>query len=363
MNLYYHFHSPWFLALVILLPVMIWFYFRQSKKKKITVKFPGVRIVKRTGSRLTLKFRHLPFVLRILAIAALIVALARPQHGENLEEMTTEGVDIMLLLDLSGSMDLLDMITGKEQSRLGRMNAERMYRSGEYRQYSRLGFAKEVITDFISKRTSDRIGLTVFASRAYTQCPLTLDYGILTELLQEVDGGTMDNRGTAIGDALMVASRRLIESPAKSRVIVLLTDGANTAGDVHPLKAAEVAKATDIKIYTVAVGKSRGTFLHFAQNPFTGEIVWQESPIPEEGGVDEKMLTTIAKTTGGEYYRARNRDELAKIYSTIDELEKTEIQSFSYTRYSEEFFSWLLAGVILLLLDLILSNTRFVRIP
>jgi Ca-activated chloride channel homolog len=362
-NTFFQFHSPHFLLLFLGIPLYIWLYWRGLKKHKTTVLFPALKTVKKVQKSWKTKLRHIPFVLRILAISFIIIALARPQSGENLEEVNTEGIDIMLVLDLSGSMDLMDMLTRDEMAKLGRMNASQLYRSGEYKKYTRLGYSKDVISQFIQKRKSDRIGLTVFASRAYTQCPLTLDYGILLDLLHNVDETSLDNRGTAIGDALMIGARRLIDSKAKSRVMVLLTDGENTAGQVHPLKAADVAKATGIKVYTIGAGRSNGQFLHFAQNPFSGEILWQESPIPKEGSIDENTLITIAKKTGGEYFRAKDKQDLEKIYATIDELETSEIKSYSYTKYKEMFFVYLLLGAGLFFLELLLSYTRFLKIP
>ena len=292
-----------------------------------------------------------------------VVALARPQNATEVEYTSTDGVDIMLALDVSGSMGTLDMLTRTDQVKLGTMNAERVLKSGRFWNYSRLGYAKNVISEFIEKRESDRIGLSVFAGRSYTMVPLTLDYGALLEILASVNDSSASGNGTAIGDGLMTSLARLEKSDAKSKVVVLLTDGIDNASLVPPLHAAEVAKALGVRVYTIGVGKKKGTYLAFQQNPWTGEISWAEVPIPTENSLDEKMLSQIASRTGGRFYRAESKDDLEKIYSEIDQLEKTEIQTIAYARYSEKFYPWLLAGAVLILLELILSNTRFVRIP
>lgn len=362
-NVFYQFHSPYFLLFLLIIPIMIIAYIKSLKSHKTTVKFPGLKIVKKANKAWKMKLRHIPLVLRCLAIAFLTIALARPQSGEHLETMNTEGIDIMLVLDVSGSMDIMDMLSNSDRAKLGKMNAEKMYKTRSYLDYTRLGYAKDVITDFVSKRKSDRIGLTIFSGRAYTQCPMTLDYGILTSLLKEASNENISAQGTAIGDAMMTGTRRLIDSKAKSRVVILLTDGSNNAGNIHPLKAADVAEATGIKVYTIGVGKASGTFLGFRQSPFTGQIFWDEMPIPAGEGVDERTLLTIAKKTGGEFYRAHDKEDLEKIYKTINELETTEIQAYSYTKYGEEYFMFLLIGAALLLLELVLANTRFMKIP
>ena len=248
----------------------------------------------------------------------------------------------MLALDVSGSMGTLDMLTRVEQAKLGVMNAERILKSGDYWKYSRMGYAQVVIAEFIQKRHSDRIGLSAFGSRAVTQCPLTLDYGSLLEILGASDELARDSiiaGRTAIGDGLMNAQARLQKSEAKSKVVILLTDGKDNASVISPVRAAEVAQSLGIKVYTVGVGKKKGKILAFQQNPWTGEISWGEREITPE------------------------KEQLEEIYSEIDQLEKTEIETVVYARYAEKFYPWLLAGALLILLELLLANTRFVRIP
>jgi Ca-activated chloride channel family protein len=246
------------------------------------------------------------------------------------------------------------------------MNAERILNSGEYWKYSRMGYAQGVIADFIQKRHSDRIGLSAFGSRALTQCPLTLDYGSLLEILKATDELAKDSiiaGRTAIGDGLMNALARLQKSEAKSKVVVLLTDGRDNASVISPVRAADVAQSLGVKVYTVGVGKRRGKILAFQQNPWTGEISWGERDITPEEEVDESTLKEVAAKTGGKFYRAENKEQLEEIYSEIDQLEKTEIETVAYARYAEKFYPWLLAGAFLILLELLLANTRFVRIP
>ena len=342
------------------------FIFKIPKPFESTIKFPALALAKKAVPSRRVKFRHIVPALRLAALVCFVVALARPQNAMEVEYTSTDGVDIMLALDVSGSMGTLDMLTRTEQAKLGVMNAERILKRGEYWKYSRLGYAQDVIAEFIGKRHSDRIGLSAFGARSFTQCPLTMDYGSLLEILKASDDlarDTLVNNRTAIGDGLMNALARLKMSDAKSRVVILLTDGRDNASVVPPVRAAEVAKSLGVKVYTVGVGKKNGKILSFQQNPWTGEISWGERDITPEEGIDEDVLKAIASKTGGRFYRAENKAELEKIYSEIDELEKTEIETIAYARYAEKFYPWLLVGALLILLELILANTRFVRIP
>ncbi len=362
----YHLQNPEALYLFVLVPLLVAGYVYRLKKRKSTVKFPALAIAKRAKPSARVKFRHVVPLLRLLALCCFIIALARPQSATEVEYTSTDGVDIMLALDVSGSMSTLDMLTKADRVKLGVMNAEKVYRSGEFWKFSRLGYAKGVIAEFIQKRQSDRIGLSVFAGRAFTQCPLTLDYGSLLEILSAVDDLAMDttiSRSTAIGDGLMNSLARIEKSQAKSRVVVLLTDGRDNASLVPPLQAAEVAKTLGVKVYTIGVGKMKGSILAFQQNPWTGEISWGEREAEPEEGIDEGILKQISSKTGGRFYRAENKEQLENIYEEINSLEKTEIQTIAYARYAEKFYPWLLAGALLILAELLLANTKFVRIP
>lgn len=358
-----HFQNPEAFFLLLFVPILVADWWWHSRKRKNTIKFPALALAKKAAKGSHAKARYIVPALRLAALCCFIVALARPQNATEVEYTSTDGVDIMLALDVSGSMGTLDMLTRMDQAKLGVMNAEKVLKSGRFWDYSRLGYAKKVIAEFIQKRESDRIGLSAFAGNSYTLVPLTLDYGALLEILASVDDSTASGNGTAIGDGLMTSLARLEKSDAKSKVVVLLTDGNDNASLVPPLHAAEVAKALGVKVYTIGVGKKSGTFLAFQRNPWTGDISWAEEPIPLENGLDERTLKEIAASTGGRFYRAESKEDLEKIYSEIDQLEKTEIQTIAYARYSEKFYPWLFAGALLILLELVLSNTRFVRIP
>ncbi len=358
-----HFQNPEAFLLLLLLPLLVADWWWHSRRRKSTIKFPALSIAKKAAKGSRVRARYIVPALRLAALSCFVVALARPQNATEVEYTSTEGVDIMLSLDVSGSMATLDMLTRTDQIKLKTMNAEKVLKSGRFWNYSRLGYAKKVMEDFIGKRESDRIGLSVFAGRSYTLVPLTLDYGALLEILESVTDSSASGNGTAIGDGLMTSLSRLEKSDAKSKVVILLTDGIDNASLVPPLHAAEVAKALGVKVYTVGVGKKKGSFLGFQQNPWTGDISWADVPIPAENALDEKTLTQIASSTGGRFYRAESEEDLEKIYGEIDELEKTEIQTIAYARYREKFYPWLLAGALLILLEMLLSNTRFVRIP
>lgn len=358
-----HFQNPEAFLLLLFVPLLIADWWWHSHKRKSTIKFPALSIAKKAAKGSRVRLRYLVPALRIAALCCFVVALSRPQNATEVEYTSTEGVDIMLALDVSGSMSTLDMLTRADQIKLKTMNAEKTLKSGRFWQYSRLGYAKTVMEEFVEKRESDRIGLSVFAGRSYTLVPLTLDYGALLEILESVTDSSASGNGTAIGDGLMTSLARLEKSNAKSKVVILLTDGVDNASLVPPAHAAEVAKALGVKVYTVGVGKKEGSFLGFQQNPWTGDISWTDVPIPAENALDEKTLGLIASSTGGRYYRAESRDDLEKIYGEIDQLEKTEIQTVAYARYREKFYPWILAGALLILLELVLANTRFVRIP
>jgi len=327
------FANPIFLVFILAVPLMFFFYIKKHKGQKASIRYSDLGLVKRLKPSSRLKQRHITIFLRSLVIVLLAVALARPQSGRKFEEVLSEGIDIILVLDISGSM-----------------------KAEDFKPENRLHVAKEVIKDFIKGRQTDRIGLVVFSRQSFTQCPLTLDYGVLLNFLDKVDFGMIQD-GTAIGMAVANAVNRLRESKAKSKVIILLTDGINNAGEIDPLTAAEVAKTMKIKIYTIGAGKP-GSALYPLQDPVFGKrYVYMKNEI------DEKTLREIARLTGGQYFRAKDERGLKAIYDQISEMEKTEIKVKEYMQYNELFAQFASLGLLLFVVEIVLSNTRFRKIP
>jgi Ca-activated chloride channel family protein len=332
-----HLNSPHFLLLLLAWAPMIWVYVRREKKRP-AVRFSDLSILQAIPQSPLIRLRHVPFALRLLGVGLLVIALARPQKGTSEEEVTTEGVDIMLVLDVSFSMKSLD-----------------------FQPKNRLFVAKETIKDFITKRRNDRIGLVIFAKRSYTKCPLTLDYNILTQFLGRTDFEDFGD-ATAIGTAIATAANRIKDTPAKSKVIILLTDGGNNFGDIAPVAAAKAAAELGIRIYTIGVGKEGDIPYPFEMIDANGRVLGTQVQMVRSD-LDEQLLVDIANATGGTFFRAQNAQKLRDIYTTIDKMEKTEIKTKLYTSYSDRFFAWLVAGCIVLLIESILSQTRFRRIP
>jgi len=332
------FKDPWMFLLLLFWIPMILVYIRRERRFRPAIRFSDLTTIKKINTSVFVKVRHILPALRLLGFGLLVVAAARPQQGHTDEEVSTEGVDIMMVLDISESMRALD-----------------------FKPDNRLAVAKTTIKEFVKKRSSDRIGLVVFGARSFTKCPLTLDYNVLDQLIDDVDFTEFSNR-TAIGTAIATAANRLKDSPAKSKVIILLTDGSNNAGDIPPLTAAKAAGELGIKIYTIGVGKKGKVPMPVkVQNPFTGAIKDQVQMV--ESDLDEKTLSAIADSTGGTYFRAESAEKLSDIYSQIDKMEKTEIKTTIYTSFEEKFYLWLWAGFILLMVEMILQHTRFRRIP
>ena len=329
----YRFADPYFLYILLIIPALVYLHLRQRKPRTITLRYSHLGIVKATAKSRWNLYRHLLLALRMLFILFLVLALARPQSGSKEEEVTTEGIDIILALDISSSMLAED-----------------------FKPKNRLEVAKLVAEDFVKSRANDRIGMVVFAAQSYTQCPLTLDYGILLNFIQDVKIGMVAD-GTAIGLALANAANRLRESKAKSKVIILLTDGRNNAGELNPLTAAQVAQALNIRIYTVGAG-SRGTALYPINDPILGKR-YQRLPVE----IDEDLLKKIAGMTAGKYFRAVDRQSLEEVFQEIGRLEKTKIEVKEYTRYAELFPMFLLIGLMFAGLEIFLANTKFRKIP
>ncbi len=328
-----HFHSPFWLLGLLILPYLTWDYVRRMQRRAASIRFPSLNVVKRIPRGFAYRARHILFGLRIVALALLFIAMARPQFGEALEDVSTQGVDIMLALDVSSSMRTMD-----------------------FKPKNRLFVAKKVIEEFILGRKHDRLGLVVFSGRSYTQCPLTIDYNVLIQLLRQVEIGKIED-GTAIGTGILNGTNRLRSSTAKSKVMVLLTDGENNAGEVDPVTAARAAAALGIKIYTIGVGKEGEQPIE-VDDPFFGKRI---VAVPTK--IDEPMLRQIASITGGQYYRAQDPDGLKEIYTHIDKLEKTEIKTTSYMRYREIFSPLALIALALLVLEMLLAHTRFRKLP
>jgi Ca-activated chloride channel family protein len=333
----FSFQNPEALWLLGLLPLLaFWQWHRERTGKVATLVFSGVRQVAQTRHRaLTMKaFRHSVWILRLCALALLIVALARPRLENQKQTMYAEGIDIILVIDLSGSMLAED-----------------------FEPKNRIEAAKDVAIDFINKRISDRIGLVVFAGQSFTQCPLTLDYNLVKSLIARLKAGLLDEDGTAIGVAIATAANRLKDSTAKTKLIILLTDGQNNAGEIEPVTAAELAAALGIKIYTVGAG-TQG----YANYPFEDPLFGKRY-MRVKVDVDDAMLTRIAEITGGKYFRATDYESLRKVYKEIDALEKTKVEVETYVEYKEEFAQFLAPALLCLALELLLAYTRFRRAP
>ena len=330
------FHNPLILVLIFLvLPPLLYFYFRRAGTNQVI--FPSLETVKNLKPSFFQRYRFILIILRSLVIMLFVIALARPQLGNEQTKVITEGIDIVLTVDVSGSMLAEDFEIGGKR-------------------YNRLYVVKQVVKDFIQRRANDRIGLVVFAGRAYTQCPMTTDYGMLLQLLEKVDIGMIED-GTAIGSALGASVERLKNTNAKSRIIILLTDGRNNSGEVDPFTASEIAKTFGIKIYTIGAG-TKG-LAPFPMVDLFGNKVMRQVKID----IDDNALTEIARIADGRYYRATDTKSLKEIYSLIDKLEKTETEVTQYTEYKELFHYFLLPALGLLLAELGLAKTRFRKIP
>jgi Ca-activated chloride channel family protein len=326
------FAYPWCLLALAVIPLLVYWRIRRRGREP-ALRFPELSVLAALTPSLWARLAWLPFAIRMLAVALVIVALARPQKGAAGEEIVAEGVDIMLVIDVSSSMLAED-----------------------FRPQNRLHVAKEVVADFIQKRDNDRLGMVVFARHALTKTPLTLDHDILLTQLEDVEIGIVPD-GTAIGNAIASAVNRIKDSDAKSKLMILLTDGENTAGEIDPLTAARLAKTFGIKVYTVGVGRG-GLVPYPFRDPLYG-VVYQNVEIP----IDEKNLTQIADTTGGRFFRARDAESLKAVYSEIDSLERTEIEQVQYVRYTELAPRFMTAALLFLVLELGLSRTRLRRFP
>lgn len=328
----FSFQHPWFFLLLLLLPLLVWLRNRRVGQREATVKMPTLEAT--TGLKSwKADFQKMLPVLRALAFVALVVALARPQLTLKEESIKAEGIDIFLVIDLSSSMLAQDF------------NPDR------------LEVCKRVAVEFVNKRQYDRIGLAVFSGEAFTQCPLTTDHRVLTDFIEGLRCGILED-GTAIGMGLATAVNRIKDSPGKSKVVILLTDGVNNAGYVKPLTAAEIAKEFGVKVYTIGVGQE-GTAVSPISRRSDGSYVMGMARVE----IDEELLKQISEMTGGRYFRATTARSLEKIYDEIDRLEKTEIDVTSVKRYSEEFYRFIWLAIALLVIEILLRYTVLKSIP
>jgi Ca-activated chloride channel family protein len=325
------FANPELLWLLLLIPALTAWYVMRQGRMTAALRHSSLAPFATLPVGLRVRLRHLPFLLRMAALALLIVAFARPQSSARGERVFREGIDITIVLDISGSMLAEDL------------------------RPNRLEAAKNVAEDFIAARINDRIGLVIFAGESFTQCPLTTDYAVLTELLGKVETGYLQD-GTAIGEGIANAVNRMKGSKSKSKVMILLTDGVNNMGSIDPATAAEIARTFGIRIYTIGVG-TRGMAPYPVKTPFG----IQYQPMPVE--IDEEMLTQVASITDGSYFRATSNKKLKEIYEEIDALERTKIEVTEFHRYTELFYDYVLLALALLIGELLLSSFVFRKIP
>jgi Ca-activated chloride channel family protein len=326
------FNNPEYLyLLLLLLPVLAWYIFKQYQADASLQISDLQRLVKSSEKLSTKLLFHTPFLLRFLAITLLIIVVARPTLSNSIRNETTEGIDIVLAMDISGTMLAEDL------------------------RPNRLEAAKRVATEFIVERPNDNIGLVVFAGESFTQCPLTTDHAVLVNLFSGIKYGIIED-GTAIGMGLANAVSRIKDSKAKSKVVILLTDGSNNAGEIAPLTAAEIAKTFGVRVYTIGVG-TRGMARYPVQTPVG--IRYQDMPVD----IDEDMLRQIANMTGGRYFRATDNENLKAIYTEIDQMEKTKIAVKEYKKKTEIYLPFAVVAFLLLVAELILKNTILKKLP
>ena len=321
------FANPKLLWLLLLVPLTIFWYVLRHKKQEASMQFSDTNGFAKLPKTWKAYLRHLLFALKMAALALLIVALARPQSSSTNSTSNIEGIDIVMAMDVSGSMLARDL------------------------KPDRLTAAKNVASDFVKGRPGDRMGLVIFSGETFTQVPLTTDHGVMLNMLAEMKNGLIED-GTAIGDGLATAISRLKDSEAISKVVILLTDGLNNAGSVDPYTAAEIAKLYGIRVYTIGVG-SYGTAPYPVQTPFGTQI--QQMKVE----IDEKLLTTIANQTGGKYFRATSNQKLDEVYQEIDKLERSKIEVTEFRRLHEEFYPLVAWALALLLLEFLLRKTIF----
>lgn len=332
------FAHPYFLLLLLLLPLLAWLKGRRGRPPAFL--YSSVKLVEGLTSARRSRAGFFLAAWRWLALALFIVALAQPRLMKSTTSVKASGVDIVVAVDMSGSMVSEDFV----------VNGQRV---------NRFNMARSVLKGFIDKRPSDRIGLIVFATQAFIATPLSLDHDFLQENLDRLEIGAIDQNATAIGDALSTAINRLRGLKSKSKIVILMTDGQNNSGKIQPLVAADAAHALGIKVYTIGIGEQGTAPMPVGRNPYTGETVYQNVPVD----VDEVTLQKIANETGGKYYRADNAEKFRQIYADIDKLEKTEAVINKYAEYQELFPWFVWSGLAVLLLELVLGQTVLRRLP
>jgi Ca-activated chloride channel homolog len=328
-----HFANPKLFLLLLVIPALIALYIRRMRQGQGSLRFASTLALEGIRPSWTIYARHFLFGISMLALALSVAALARPQKGTHAEEITSDGIDIVIALDASGSMEAED-----------------------FEPKNRFFVAKLVVGEFVEALRYDRTGLVVFAAKALTRCPLTLDHGVLLNVLQNTELGAIED-GTAIGNALATCLNRLRESKAKSKVIILVTDGDNNRGEIQPIDAAQMAKSLGVKIYTIGVGTT-GIARFPVNDPIRGKI-YADMPVK----LDEESLKQIAATTQGLYYRATDRPSLEEIFAAIGRLEKTKIKVKTYTNYNERFHDFLFPAIALIFIGTLASYSRFGKIP
>ena len=325
------FLDKYYLLLLIIIPFYIAWYVWKQKGLQASLKISTLRGFSKAPVSKKIYLRHSLFVLRVLAITLLIIVLARPQSSNSYRNEITEGIDIVMALDISSSMLAEDF------------------------KPNRLEAAKEVAASFVSGRKNDKIGLVIYAGESFTQCPLTTDHRVIQNLFRDIAPGMLED-GTAIGMGLATAVQRIKDSETKSKVVILLTDGVNNAGEIAPITAAEIAKTFDVRVYTVGVGT-------MGMAPFPVQTVFGKQYQQMEVKIDEELLQGIADMTGGKYFRATDKNKLEAIYEEIDQMEKTRIEVREYTKRKEEYHWFAVMAGLFLLLEIYLRNTVFRNLP
>ena len=329
---FFRFEDPWLLLILLSLPILI----LRERTIASVINYSSLASLKAVSQHHSKIKAMVPIILRFIAITLFIIAFARPQEGHKRTEILSQGVDIVLAIDTSGSMQALDFKKNETQ-------------------VTRLSVVKDVVAEFVKNREMDRIGMVVFGANAFTQCPLTLDQNILLSFLDKLKIG-MAGDATAIGSAIGISARRLKDLKSKSKVIILLTDGRNNSGAISPLQAAEIAKSLGIKVYTIGVGK-RG------KAPFLVDSIFGKRLIYQNVDIDEEVLNKISKMTDAKYFRATDLKSLKDIYKQIDLLEKSEVKSIDHSEHKELFHYFLIPGLILLLTEIFFSNSFLRRLP